>query len=83
MFISRLRTFSFHWTSNPLAALKNLSINGQATAFVQVLDFAQKYTSLIDWKNFKKAQEMLKATHAFEDATTAELRGIRLMLPQP
>jgi Fic family protein len=67
--------------NNYLSALKALTHQGRADPLIRTLDYAQKYTSLIDWSDFKKAHPMLLATHAFEDSNTAELMGIRLVLP--
>ena len=67
--------------SNYLLALKALTHQARPDALIRTLDFAQKYTSLIDWSDFKKAESMLLATHAFEDSNTAELIGHRLVLP--
>jgi hypothetical protein len=66
---------------NYLSALKALTHQSRPDALIRSLDFAQKYTSLIDWSDFYKAQAMLLATHAFEDAHTAEVVGNRLVLP--
>ncbi|MBS0616491.1 MAG: Fic family protein [Verrucomicrobia bacterium] len=60
-----------------LTALRALTHQGRAKPLIRALDFAQKYTSLIDWSDFKKAHKMLIKTHAFED----ELKGHRLVLP--
>ena len=67
--------------NNYLSALKALSHQSKSEPLIRTLDFAQKYTSLIDWNDFDKAHAMLKSTHAFEDANTAELIGKRLVLP--
>lgn len=67
--------------NNYLSALKALTHQARPDALIRVLDFAQHYTSLIDWSDFKKAHAMLLATHAFEDSTTAEVMGNRLVLP--
>lgn len=67
--------------NNYLSALKALTHQTRPDALIRSLDFAQKYTSLIDWSDFKKAHEMLLATNAFEDSNTAELLGNRLVLP--
>ena len=67
--------------NNYLSALKAMTHQGRADAIIRALDFAQKYTSMIDWRDFKKAHAMLIATHAFEDSNTAELLGTRLVLP--
>ena len=67
--------------NNYLSALKALTHQSRPDALIRALDFAHKYTSLIDWSNFKKAHKMLLATHAFEDSNTAEMMGNRLTLP--
>ncbi len=67
--------------NNYLSALKALTHQTKPDALIRVLEFAQKYTSLIDWSDFKKAHTMLIKTHAFEDSNTAELIGNRLILP--
>ena len=68
--------------NNYLAALKALTHQTRPDALIRCLDFAQKYTSLIDWSSWDKSHAMLLATHAFEDSTTAELMGQRLILPK-
>jgi hypothetical protein len=67
--------------NNYLAALKTLSLNSQADPLIRVLDFAQKYTSLIDWSDFEKAKKMLLKTNAFADSNEADMMGLRLTLP--
>ncbi len=67
--------------NNYLSALKALTHQARADALIRTLDFAQKYTSQIDWSTFDNAHAMLIATHAFEDSNTAELLGNRLILP--
>ncbi len=64
-----------------LSALKALTHQSRAEALIRVLDFTQKYTSLMDWSDFKKSYALLTKTHAFEDANTAEVMGLRLVLP--
>lgn len=67
--------------NNYLSALKALTHQGKSDPLIRTLDFAQKYTSLIDWHDFDKAYAMLRSSNAFEDANTAELIGNRLELP--
>ncbi len=67
--------------ANYLMALKSLTHNEQPESLIRVLDFAQNYTSRIDWSDYETAKRMLLETHAFEDSTQAELMGIRLILP--
>ena len=66
---------------NYLSALKALTHHSRPDALIRTLDFAQKYTSLIDWRDFKIAHNMLITTHAFQDAHMADLEGNRLILP--
>ena len=68
--------------NNYLSALKAMTHQGKPEALIRVLDFAQKYTSLIDWSDFKRSQTMLLATNAFEDPNTADVFGKRLILPE-
>ena len=66
---------------NYMSALKALTHTSRSDPLIRTLDFAQHYTSLIDWTHFEKAQAMLTKTHAFEDARNAENKGLRLILP--
>jgi hypothetical protein len=59
-----------------------LSQSNKSTPFVQVLDFAQRYTAAIQWADFDKDRADLQATHAFLDANEADDNGIRLVLPK-
>jgi prophage maintenance system killer protein len=68
--------------NNYLTALKALTHQKKTDPLIRSLDFAQHYTSLIDWSDFEKAHEMLRLTYAFEDANTADIMGIRLTLPK-
>jgi fido (protein-threonine AMPylation protein) len=67
--------------NNYLAALKSLTNNSQPDPLIRVLDFAQHYTSLIDWSDHKTAERTLRETHAFEDPNQSDFDGIRLILP--
>lgn len=68
--------------NNYLTALKSLTNDGRSEPLIRVLDFAQNYTSCINWSTFKKAKKMLEETHAFEDPYRGDLEGIRLILPR-
>jgi len=50
---------------------------------VRVLDFAQRYTSAIDFSDLGKARSILEKTNAFADPNEADAAGIRLVLPSP
>jgi fido (protein-threonine AMPylation protein) len=67
--------------NNYITALKVMTHQNRPDPLIRSLDFAQKYTGLIDWSDFDKAHTILQATHAFEDANTAEMIGHRLILP--
>jgi hypothetical protein len=69
------------YRNNYLVALKALTHNQQPRALVRTLDFAQRYTSKVDWSNKHISQQILEATHAFVDPTEADLNGIRLTIP--
>jgi hypothetical protein len=69
--------------NNYMSSLKALTNSERAEPLIRVLDFAQNYTSRIDWRDFKKARKLLTETHAFEDPQEAELNGRRLILPDP
>lgn len=68
--------------NNYVSTLKALSQTGKSSPIVQVLEFAQRYTTSIRWEDFDTARAELQATHAFMDANEAEDKGIRLILPQ-
>jgi hypothetical protein len=67
--------------NNYLSALRALTHNAHAEPLIRVLDFAQNYTSLIDWSEYKRAKQMITETHAFVDLNQADSEGLRLKLP--
>lgn len=69
------------YRNNYLVSLKALSQSGKPSPLIRTLDFAQKYTSAIDWSHFLNSQKLLESTHAFVDPFTADMEGIRLVLP--
>jgi len=71
------------YRNNYLMALKALSQNGVTGALVRVIDFAQKYTSAVDFSDLDRARFVLDRTHAFADPNEADAAGIRLVLPTP
>ncbi|MCE5293296.1 MAG: Fic family protein [Chlamydiales bacterium] len=68
--------------NNYLVALKTMSQSARPMPLVRTLDFAQKYTSSIDWSTYEKSQVLLEQTHAFLDSNVADLEGLRLTLPE-
>jgi len=67
--------------NNYIAALQVMSTQNRPDPLIRSLDFAQKYTAMIDWSDFDKAHAMLRATNAFQDSNTADAMGKRLILP--
>lgn len=70
------------YRNNYLSALRALTNSGNVEAILKVLDFAQKYTNMINWEDFNDATKILDETHAFMDANQAEEEGLRLVLPR-
>lgn len=70
------------YRSNYLTALKALSNGTNVTALARTLEFAQRFTQLIDWTDFRRAEAELKSANAFMDSQTADDNGIRLRLPR-
>jgi hypothetical protein len=52
-------------------------------ALVRVMDFAQRYTSAIDFRELHSARMILERSNAFADPNEADAAGIRLTLPTP
>ena len=57
-----------------LGALKALSHNRHATPLIRMLDYAQRYTHAINWKELNHARLMLEQTGAFSEGEDARLR---------
>lgn len=64
------------YRDNYLSALKGLSHNQRAEPYIKMLDFAQKYTAMLDWSNLRAATDMLQATNAFSE--NIEMDRLRL-----
>jgi hypothetical protein len=60
-----------------LTGLRVLTRQGHADPFIEVLDFAQKYTAAIDFSNYDYALATLRATNA----TDAPRRDLKLRMP--
>lgn len=63
---------------NYTQSLKALSHNQITDAFIKTLDFAQKYTAMIDWTDLSRATDMLCATNAFIENSEDETARLRL-----
>lgn len=57
-----------------LGALKALSHNRHTTPLIRMLDYAQRYTHAIDWRDLENARMMLEQTGAFAEGEDARLR---------
>ena len=62
-----------------LAAISNR--NGHGEGLISILDFAQRWTTAVDWTDYGAAVAQLASSNAFDDAARAELEGRRLQLP--
>lgn len=69
------------YRNNYLSALRALSLNQKPDPLIRVLDFAQKYTAALDFKDFNQTLLMLEKSNAFLDPNEADANGLRLMLP--
>lgn len=69
------------YRANYLAALKAISNRTSAEPLVRTLDFAQRFTRAIDWRDFAQAQTELRMANAFMDSAEADEQGVRLRLP--
>jgi Fic/DOC family len=69
------------YRSHYLSALKALSQNGRAEPLIRMLDFAQKWTAVIDWRTVEETRRELDACNAFLDPTVADAEGKRLRMP--
>ena len=69
------------YRNNYLSALKAISQNKITEPIVRMMDFAQKYTASIDFRDFANARMLLERTRAFMDPYEAEGQGMRLTLP--
>jgi Fic family protein len=59
-----------------LGALKALSLSGNTRPLIRMLEYAQRYTHAIDWRDLDTARVALEQTGAF-----AEGEGARLRMP--
>lgn len=57
-----------------LGALKAISQTGNPAPVIRMLDHAQRYTHMIDWRDQKTAQTMLAASGAFTEGENAKLK---------
>ena len=66
---------------NYLQGLRALSRNGEPGPLIRVLDYAQRYASLVPWQDLRDAERVLTETNAFVTPEEADETGARLRLP--
>jgi Fic/DOC family len=66
---------------NYLQGLRALTRNGEPGPFIRVLDYAQRYASLVPWQDLRDAERVLAETNAFVTPEDADETGARLRLP--
>ena len=68
------------YRANYLSALKALSQTGRPEPLIRVLDYAQKWTAVVDWRSVEETRRELDACNAFLDADVADAEGRRLRM---
>jgi len=54
------------YRENYLSALKSLSNRGSSEPLIRMLDFAQRFTTLVDWRSFEFAKAELKSIESVD-----------------
>jgi fido (protein-threonine AMPylation protein) len=57
-----------------LGALKAFSHNGETVPTIRMMDYAQRYTHVIDWQTMDKARVTLEESNAFAQGEDAKLK---------
>jgi hypothetical protein len=71
------------YRDNYLTSLRALTLHGNPTPLIRVLDYGQRYGALIPWGTVEGATEVLRDTNAFVTPDEAERTNARLKLPIP
>ena len=71
------------YRGNYLAALRAMSHNRVAEPLIRMLDYAQRWTTAIDWRTISDTTRELAACNAFLESDVAENQGLRLRMPTP
>jgi Fic family protein len=64
-----------------LHALRAMSRQANPTPLIRVLDRAQDFCAQLDWTDIDRAEEQLRAAHAFDTPAEADAAGVILRLP--
>ena len=66
-----------------VAAQRALSVHGEATPVVRMLDFARSWTLAINWTTVVETEERLQRSNAFLTEQQADTAATRLRIPSP
>ncbi len=70
------------YRDNYLAALSGVSNGaGRGESLLAVLDFAQRWTAAVDWRDYELARADVTASNGFIEPFQASAEGLRLLLP--
>ena len=69
------------YRANYLSALKALSLSGRPEPLIRMLDYAQRWTTAVDWRSVEETARELDNCNAFLDPIVAEAAGKRLRMP--
>ena len=67
---------------NYVSALKALSQNARPEPLIRVLDYAQRWTSAVNWRTLEETRRELAGCHAFFDTRDPKHEDHRLRLPR-
>jgi len=65
-----------------LQSLRALTHNQRPEAVISVMDFAQRFTSAVDFADYPQAVRLLERCHAFAAPADATGGGMKLVLPE-
>lgn len=65
-----------------LQSLRALTHNQRPEAVISVMDFAQRFTSAVDFADYQQAVRLLERCHAFAAPADAMGGGMKLVLPE-
>jgi hypothetical protein len=69
------------YRNNYMMGLRGMSSNRHAAGLIASLDFAQRYTSAIDYSDLASTRAELDATNAFRESEEEAAGVVRLQLP--
>ncbi len=69
------------YRNNYLVGLSGVSNGANGQSLAAILEFAQRWTAMIDWSSFEVARQMIEGCDGFVDPGIADKTGRRLTLP--